>query len=103
MSDIHQLYRNIISELTRLQVPGAWKAEPPGIPGLIWTGQEGSLAVNRKIDDDIRKIADWLLEQQPAAKSRHRLNEWRANVRSAFGPHWCRSTWTTILQRTARS
>lgn len=86
MIDVMHLYRDILLELTRLQVPGAWKAEPKGIPGLIWTGQEGSIAVNRKIEDDIRKIADWLLEQQPPARSRHSLKEWRANVRSAFGP-----------------
>lgn len=86
MNDIQRLYRNIISELIRLQVPGAWKAEGSGIPGLIWSGTEGSIAVNRQIDDDIRKVADWLLKQQPTAKARHSLKEWRANVRRAFGP-----------------
>lgn len=86
MTDIHHLYRKIIAELTRLQVPGAWKDDTSIMPGLIWTGGQGSIAVNRQIDDDILRIAGWLLEQRPAAKSRHSLKEWRANVRSAFGP-----------------
>jgi hypothetical protein len=65
----HACYLNILTELKRLQEPDAWKQSPHTFPGLIAAGPEGSIAVNGAIEKDIRAIADWTLDQHPAAIS----------------------------------
>lgn len=86
MTDIHKTYQDIIAELSRLQNPAELEKDGSFFPGLIAAGPDGSIVVNTKIDDDIRKVADWTRQQNGAARSQHSLKEWRAQVRKAFGP-----------------
>lgn len=86
MTDIHQTYKEIITELSRLQNPAEIEKDGPFLPGLIAAGPNGSIVVNAKIDDNIRKVADWTRQQSGTTKSQHSLKEWREQVRKAFGP-----------------
>lgn len=102
MTNIHRTFQEIISELERLATPEATKNDPPYIPGLIAAGPEGSIVVNDKIEAQIRAVADWMLEQRPAAKAHHSLKEWRTAVRRAFGPALVQLDFNDPLEDNAR-
>lgn len=88
MSDIHRSFRKIIEELKDLAAHPMrlHTEETPRFTGWIDTGQGDSIIMNENIDREIRNVADWMLEQNPKARTTHSQREWRATVRRAFGP-----------------
>ena len=89
MSNVKDQIAIIIEELGRLQtVPPPYRDEDDDfpLPRLIGTGNGNSILVSRKIDVAIAIVADQLRSETPSLATKTTRDEWRGQVRRAFGP-----------------
>ena len=88
MTDVFGSLEQIIHELSAISPDPVRRLQQDGQgpPGLIYAGSEGSIATNKKMETEIRNVADWMLKERPHARNKHSLKEWRSKTREAFGP-----------------
>ena len=73
MTDIKKIIQCIIREIEDVNKPPyleKFNDAPNKIPGLILTGEGRSLFVNRTIETNITKVADWYSNQRPELKEK---------------------------------
>ena len=88
MTGIKKIIQCIIREIEDVNKPPyleKFNDAPNNIPGLILTGDGGSLFVNRTIETNITKVADCYSNQQPELKEKCTTKEWRAAIRATVG------------------
>ena len=88
MTGIKKIIQCIIREIEDVNKPPyleKFNDAPNNIPGLILTGEGGSLFVNRTIETNITKVADWCSNQRPELKEKCTTKEWRAAIRATVG------------------
>ena len=88
MTGIKKIIQCIIREIEDVNKPPYlenFNDAPNNIPGLILTGDGGSLFVNRTIETNITKVADCYSNQQPELKEKCTTKEWRAAIRATVG------------------
>lgn len=88
MTDVYGSLQRIIHELSAIYPDPVRRLQEDGqgLPGLIYAGARGSIATNEAMEREIRRVADWMLEQRSQARSKHSLREWRSKTRESFGP-----------------
>ena len=87
VTKLAEVLEDIIRELTRLEtVPVAERSRDDNIPfpRMISTGSGGSLVVSRRLDEDIARVAQTLMDSDPTLKPRFTQSEWRALVRRSW-------------------
>ena len=88
MTDIKKIIQCIVRDIEEVNKPpylDKFNDAPNKIPGLIFTGDGGSLFVNRTIETNITKVADWYSNQRPELKKKCTTKEWRRAIRIIVG------------------
>ena len=88
MTDIKKIIQCIVREIEDVNKPpylDKFNDAPNKIPSLIFTGDGRSLFVNRTIETNITKVADWYSNQRPEFKEKCTTKEWRAAIRATVG------------------
>ena len=88
MTAIKKIIQCIVGEIEEVNKPPyleKFNDAPNKIPSLIFTGEGGSLFVNRSIETNITKVADWYSNKRPEIKKKCTNKEWRAAIRTTVG------------------
>lgn len=88
MTSLNQLIQDLVEEFTRVQAPEALPEKIAGkisLPGLISTGNGGSIATSREMERLIKEIAKELKSADKSIANRFTDREWDWLVRGTFG------------------
>lgn len=87
MRRVVELTKELITELVRVQAPGALP-EKTGMmfPGQISVGDNRFIMTSSEMERLIKLAAQELRQEDPALARTHTVKEWAWQVRSAFGP-----------------
>ena len=105
MTDIKKIIQCIIREIEDVNKPPyleKFNDAPNKIPGLILTGEGRSLFVNRTIETNITKVADWYSNQRPELKEKCTTKEWRVAIRAIVGRSYTKFSPNDSLEQRGR-
>ena len=88
MASIVEHTKKLITELKRIQTPGAFPEKidgEPVFPGFISAGEAGSINMSREMERLVKIIASDLKNSDPVLCRTHTDKEWNWIVRGAFG------------------